>query len=38
VTIEHAAPGALFLVIFVTMEELSRALGKNKMRVLFFGW
>jgi hypothetical protein len=28
---------ALLLVIFVTMQELSRALGKDKMRLLFFG-
>lgn len=28
---------ALLLVAFVTMQELSRVLGKDKMRVLFFG-
>jgi hypothetical protein len=28
---------AILFVIFVTMHELNRALGKGKMRLIFFG-
>jgi hypothetical protein len=28
---------ALLLMIFVTLQELNRALGKDKMRLIFFG-